>query len=123
MPAYRYTIENGRLVKVPNGENLYLGRDVKDVGKKGYDQEIEVINTLREIEKDYEEFKKRFNKPYARLVINGRLMRLALIVSNDTDFNCQQKEKLLKIINKKRKEMGFKPIDIKKYLENFGCKI
>ena len=106
----RPTIENGKLVMLPRRGYVYLGRDVKDVGKKGLDSLKEVKGILREMEKDAKH-------GISLKTINARTRTLFLAVLHDSDFSEKEKEKAVKMINKFRKKFGWKPFEIKKPLK------
>jgi len=98
----RPTVEGGRIVYIPPREHVYLGRDVKDVGKKGLDRLSEVREILRELEKDAKIISPR--------IIQARTHILWLAVKRDSDFTEEQRRKAIKMINDFRKKHGWKPL-------------
>jgi len=106
----RPTIEKGRLVMLPRTGNVYLGREVKDVGKRGLDKLREVKGILRELDEDAKH-------GISLKTINARTRILYLAVLRDSDFSKREKEKAVKMINKFRKKFGWKPFEIKKPLK------
>jgi len=81
-------------------ENIYLGKSVKDTGKKGLDNLKEVRGIARRILLDYK--KKRINYRTAM----SRMNLLTLVVSRDSDFqNPRKKARAKKIIERYRKRL------------------
>ena len=81
-------------------ENIYLGKRVKDTGKKGLDKLSEVRGIARNILKDYR--KKRISYKTAM----SRMNLLTLIVSRDSDFQKgSKKTRAKRIIERYRKRL------------------
>jgi len=105
----RATEEYNITIYIPADENLYLGRDVKDRGVKGYSTIAEIKDTAKEIEKDLNA------GVIDRKTANARLMRLRLIVKNTKRGQLRlkkNKQKAIAEINKIRKRIGFKPVNL-----------
>jgi len=88
-------------------ENVYLGKVVRDIGKKGLDQPREVIGILNAIDNDYS------NRKIDAKTFNRRTALLGLIVMRSNKFDDSTKAKLLSSINKIRELNGFNPLTIK----------
>jgi len=104
----RITYEGGKFVVVEKG-HLYLGREVRDVGKPGLDSAEEVASILRELEEDLEH-------GISRRTINARTRVLFLAVLRSKRMSRGEKLKAIELINEFRKKLGWKPFELKKPL-------
>lgn len=104
----RITYEGGKFVVVEEG-HLYLGREVRDVGKPGLDSVEEVKGILRELEEDLEQ-------GISRRTINSRTRVLFLAVLRSKKMSKEDKLKAIEAINEFRKKLGWKPFELKKPL-------
>ncbi|RLE63483.1 MAG: ATP-binding protein [Thermoprotei archaeon] len=105
----RITFENGKFVVVKEG-NLYLGREVRDVGEKGLSNFEEVKAILRELEEDLE-------MGVSRRTIHNRTYVLYMAVLKTRRMSVEDKEKSIKAINEFREKLGWKPFIPKKPLK------
>ena len=105
----RVTFENGKFVVVKKG-NLYLGREVRDIGEKGLSSFEEVKAILRELEEDLE-------MGVPRRTIHNRTYVLYMAVLKTRKMSVEDKEKSIKAINEFRKKLGWKPFIPKKPLK------
>ena len=108
------TFEEGSSVDITKG-NVYLGRDVEDIGETGFSEVSEIEKTLEQIKIDYNQ------GIITKRSLNSRLMRLSFITvkSNKGELAKEEKKKeALKLINDYREEVGFNPLDIEDYLQS-----
>ncbi len=105
----RITFEKGKFVVVKKG-NLYLGREVKDIGPKGLSNYEEVVGILRELEED-------LKHGIPRRTINSRTFVLYMAVLKSKHMSKEDKEKSIEAINEFRKKLGWKPFVPKKPIE------
>jgi len=105
----RLTYEKGRMHKVPQGQYVYLGWQVRDYKPKGLSHVKEVKGILREMDED-------LKHGVSPRTINARSRILFLAVLHDQDLTKQQKKAAIKAINEWRKKHGWKPFEIKKPL-------
>ncbi len=104
----RITYEGGKFVVVEKG-HLYLGREVRDVGKPGLDSVEDVKGILRELEEDLEH-------GISRRTINARTRVLFLAVLRSKKMSKEDKLKAIEAINEFRKKLGWKTFELKKPL-------
>lgn len=104
----RVTYERGKFVEVSKG-NLYLGRDVKDIGPKGLSHVEEVRGILDELEEDLEH-------GIPKRTIQSRTYVLFMAVLKSKRMKKEDKLKAVELINEFRKKHGWKPFEIKKPL-------
>ncbi|RLE69659.1 MAG: ATP-binding protein [Thermoprotei archaeon] len=104
----RITYERGKFVEVSKGK-LYLGREVRDVGKKGLSDVEEVKGILRELEEDLEH-----GIPGKTIQSRTYILFMAILRSKKLD----KEEKLAAIeeLNKFREKHGWKPYQLKRPL-------
>ncbi|WP_053240235.1 hypothetical protein [Pyrobaculum islandicum] len=102
------TFDNGKVVVVEKGR-LYLGRKIKDVGGKGLSNAEEVREILDELRED-------MDYGLSPKVINARLYALFMGVLHKKDMPKEEKEKAIELINEFRKQLGWKPYELKKPL-------
>ncbi|OYT28877.1 MAG: ATP-binding protein [Thermofilum sp. ex4484_82] len=102
----RVTYEDGKFVVIEKG-NLYLGREVRDVGKKGLSSVEEVEGILRELEEDLE-------AGIPRKTIHNRTYVLFMAVLKTRKMTPEDKLKSIELINKFRQKHGWKPFELKK---------
>ena len=105
----RITFEDGKFIVVEKGR-LYLGRQVKDVGKPGLSSVEEVRGILRELEEDFEH-----GVPVR--TINARTFALFMGVLKTKKMPKEEKLKAIELINKFRVKHGWKPYELKRPLE------
>ena len=105
----RITFENGKFVVVEKG-NLYLGREVKDIGPKGLSHFEEVKEILKELEEDLEH-------GVPKKTINSRTFVLYMAVLKSKKMSKEDKIKSIEAINEFRKKLGWKPFEPKKPIE------
>lgn len=105
----RITFENGKFVVVEKGR-LYLGREVKDMGKPGLSSAEEVRGILRELEEDLEH-------GVSRRTINARTFALFMGVLKSRKMPREEKLKSIELINEFRVKLGWKPYKLKRPLE------
>jgi len=105
----RITYEKGRMVVIPRYQNVYLGREVKDVGKKGLDKLSEVRGILKQLDEDAKH-------GVSLRTINARTRILWLAVLRDEDFSKEERRKAVRMINEFRRKYGWKPLKPKKPL-------
>lgn len=105
----RLTFENGKFVVVEKGR-LYLGRQVRDVGKPGLSGVEEVKGILRELEEDLEH-------GVSARTINARTFALFMGVLKTRKMPKEEKLKAIGLINEFRAKHGWKPYELKKPLE------
>lgn len=109
----RQTFENGEIVQVPKGENVYLGRDVDDFGVNGFSNLTEINNTISHIKRDYAK------GAIDRRQLNARLNRLALVVKRSQRGSMAmkiQKRRAIRNINKARKKHNLKKLPVSSYV-------
>jgi len=104
----RVTFENGKFVVVEKG-NLYLGREVRDIGKKGLSDFEEVKAILRELEED-------LKMGVSKRTIHNRTYVLFMAVLKTKKMSLEDKKKSIEAINEFRKKLGWKPFELKKPL-------
>ncbi len=104
----RITYENGKFVVIKRG-NLYLGREVRDIGERGLDTAEEVRAILRELEEDLEH-------GIPRRTIHSRTYVLFMAVLRSKKMPREEKIKAVEAINEFRKKHGWKPFELKKPL-------
>jgi hypothetical protein len=104
----RITFEKGKFVEVKKG-NLYLGREVRDIGEPGLSNVEEVKGILRELEEDI-----KHGIPSKK--IHSRTYVLFMAVLKSKKMNKEEKLKAIEAINEFRKKMGWKPFELKKPL-------
>jgi hypothetical protein len=104
---HRRTIVDGKPVRVPVGEHLYLGRSVEDEPPRGYSSAGEVEGTCERILVDLEA------GDIGRKTANSRLMRLKGIVEQTKQGSLgdkADKAEAIQAINSARASVGFKPV-------------
>ncbi|MCD6301073.1 MAG: hypothetical protein J7L82_03270 [Staphylothermus sp.] len=79
--------------------NVYLGKSVKDVNKKGLDSLSEVEGIAKNIIKDYQQERISYRTAISRMNL------LELVVSRDSDFKGAKKKKARKIVDKYRAKL------------------
>ena len=102
----RITYEKGKFVEIKKG-NLYLGREVQDIGPKGISHLDEVKGILRELEEDLEH-------GIPKKKINSRTFILYMAVLKSKNLKKDDKVEAIKLINEFRKKQGWKPFKPKK---------
>jgi len=105
----RITYEDGKFVVIEKG-NLYLGREVKDIGPKGLSHYEEVKDILEELEEDLEH-------GVSPRTIQSRTYVLFMAVLRSKKMKKSDKEKAIKAINEFREKHGWKPYELKRPLE------
>ncbi len=105
----RITFEKGKFIVVEKG-NLYLGREVKDIGPKGLSNYEEVVGILKELEED-------LKHGVSRKTINSRTFVLYMADLKSKHMSKKDKEKSIEAINEFRKKLGWKPFTPKKPIE------
>ncbi|MHA1709801.1 MAG: ATP cone domain-containing protein [Candidatus Baldrarchaeia archaeon] len=105
----RITYERGKFVEVKKG-NLYLGREVRDIGEKGLSDLEEVLGILRELEEDLEH-------GIPRRTIHNRTYVLFMAVLRSKKMKKEDKIKAIEAINEFRKKQGWKPFELKRPIE------
>jgi hypothetical protein len=101
----RITFSDGKILIIDKG-HLYLGRKVKDMGNKGLDRSEEVKEILEELKEDM-----RYG--LSPKIVNARLYALFMGVLRKKDMPKEEKMKSIELINNFRKEMGWKPYELK----------
>lgn len=107
MSKPRMTYYGGKAIKVPPGQNVYLGRTVKDTPPEGFSNLREVRDVLDKIERDY------MRVVIDRKTFNARLMRLVGIVRRTKRGElgeAKNKRTAIAMINRMRKRWNFKPV-------------
>lgn len=104
----RVTVEHHKFVEIKKG-NLYLGREVRDVGKPGLDSVKEVKAIINELKEDL-----KFGIPKKK--INARTYVLFMAVLHSKKMSKAEKKKAIREINKFRKSLGWKEFKLKKPL-------
>ncbi|MFX0195137.1 MAG: ATP cone domain-containing protein [Candidatus Hodarchaeota archaeon] len=102
----RVTYEKGKFVEIKKG-NLYLGREVQDIGKKGLSDLNEVHAILKELEEDLIQ-----GMPERK--INSRTWILYMAILKSKKMKKEDKEQGIKSLNEFRKNRGWKPYKPKK---------
>jgi len=102
----RITYEGGKFIVVEKG-NLYLGREVKDIGPKGLSHVEEIEGILKELEED-------LKHGIPRRTINARTRILYLAVLRSKLLSPEDKKKAVELINKFRESIGWRPFELKK---------
>ncbi|MGQ4916037.1 MAG: hypothetical protein ACP6IU_14995 [Candidatus Asgardarchaeia archaeon] len=87
---------------------VYLGKRIRDLGKKGIDRPSEVDGILNAIVKDYRGHK------ISKLQFNRRTAILGLATVKDKDLTEKQKGELLAYINFIRVSYGLLPLKLKR---------
>lgn len=105
----RITFERGKFVVVEKG-NLYLGREVKDIGEPGLSDIEEVAGILRELQEDYDH-------GVPKKTINARTWVLFMAVLKSKKMDPETKKKAINMINEFRAKFGWKPLIPKKPIE------
>jgi len=106
----RVTYEKGKYIVVPKGHPLYLGTQVRDIGRRGLSSVEEVEGILKQLKEDLEH-------GISRSTIHRRTYILFLAVLRTTRMSKEDKLKSIELINEFRKEMGWKPFKLKKPLQ------
>lgn len=105
----RITFERGKFVVIEKG-NLYLGREVRDVGKPGLSDVSEVAGILRELQED-------LDHGISKRTIAGRTYVLYMAVLRSKEFTPEEKKEAIEMINDFRIKQGWKPYKPKKPLK------
>jgi len=105
----RITIEGGKVIEIEKG-NVYLGREVKDVGGKGLDSYEKVLDILSEMEYDLEH-----GIPASK--INARTYVLLMAVLKSKKMKKEDKIKSIEAINDFREAHGWKPFKLERPIE------
>ncbi|MGQ4915954.1 MAG: ATP cone domain-containing protein [Candidatus Asgardarchaeia archaeon] len=105
----RITYEDGKFIVVDKG-NLYLGKQVRDIGPKGLSNAEEVAAILAEMEEDLEH-------GVSPKTIQARTYVLFMAVLRSKKMSKEDKERAIKYINQFREKHGWKPYTLKKPLE------
>ena len=105
----RITFERGKFVVVEKG-NLYLGREVRDIGKPGLSDLAEVAGILRELQED-------LDHGVPRRTIANRTYVLYMAVLKSKHLDAKEKKQAIEMINEFRMKQGWKPYKPKKPLE------
>ena len=105
----RITFSDGKVLVVDKG-HLYLGRKVKDIGNKGLDNSEEVKEILEELKED-------MKYGLSPKTVNARLYALFMGVLRKKDMPKEEKIKSIELINNFRKEMGWKPYELKQPIQ------
>ncbi len=87
--------------------NLYLGREVRDVGKPGLSDIEEVAGILRELQED-------LDHGIPRRTIANRTYVLYMAVLRSRRMDAETKKKAIDMINDFRRKCGWKPYKPKK---------
>jgi len=103
----RITFEKGKFIEVKKG-NLYLGREVRDIGEPGLSNVEEVKRILKELEEDI-----KHEIPSKK--IHSRTYVLFMTVLKSKKMNKEEKLKAIEAINEFRKKMGWKPFELKNH--------
>jgi len=106
----RKTYYKGKIITVPKGKNLYIGRSVKDTPPEGFSSVREIRDTLDKIERDY------MKVAIDRKTFNARLMRLVGIVKQTQKGELgepKNKRTAIAMINRMRRRWNFKPVENK----------
>lgn len=104
----RVTYEKGKFVEIKKG-NLYLGREVQDIGSKGLSDLNEVQAILKELEEDLIQ-----GMPERK--INSRTWILYMAILKSKKMKKEDKVQAIKSLNDFRKNRGWKPYKPKKPL-------
>lgn len=104
----RITYERGKFIVIEKG-HLYLGREVRDIGKPGLSDIEEVAAILRELQEDYD-------RGVSKKTINSRTWVLFMAVLKSKSMDPVTKEKAIKMINDFREKFGWKPFEVKKQI-------
>jgi len=104
----RITFDSGKYIIVEKG-NLYLGTQVKDIGKKGLSNVEEVEAILKELQED-------LDHGISSRTIHNRTRILFLAVIRTKKMSKEDKLKAIELINEFRKKQGWKPFELKKHL-------
>ncbi|MFQ6126531.1 MAG: ATP cone domain-containing protein [Candidatus Heimdallarchaeota archaeon] len=102
----RVTYEKGKFVEIKKG-NLYLGREVQDIGQKGLSDLNEIQAILNELEEDLVQ-----GMPERK--INSRTWILYMAILKSKKMKNEDIEKAIKLLNEFRKKRGWKPYKPKK---------
>lgn len=105
----RITYEGGKFVVVEKG-SLYLGREVRDIGKPGLSDLGEVAAIIRELQEDYDH-------GVPKRTINARTWVLFMAILKSKKMDPETKKKAIAMINDFRAKFGWKPFEPKKPLE------
>ena len=105
----RITFDNGKYIVVEKG-NIYLGRQVRDIGKKGLSDVEEVKAILNELQED-------LVHGISPRTIHNRTRILFLAVLRTSKMSKEDKLKSIELINEFRKKQGWKPFELKKPLK------
>jgi len=105
----RITFERGKFVVVEKG-NIYLGREVRDVGKPGLSDIEEVAGIIRELQED-------LDHGIPRRTIANRTFVLYMAILRSKRMDVKTKKKAIEIINEFRKKCGWKQFKPKKPLK------
>ncbi len=104
----RVTFEKGKFVEVKKG-HLYLGREVKDIGKKGLSDLEEIKGIIDELEED-------LKHGIPPRTISSRSWVLFMAVLKSKELPKKYKEKAIEMINEFRRKHGWKALEPKKPL-------
>lgn len=134
MVQERLTVIGNKVISIPKGENIYLGREgqVVDIEEKGFSHLREIQGVLTNLIEDASSLYLPSNKnadgtyPIAKRVsiknikkykpvinkktLDKRLKFLRLIVLKDNSFNALEKEDAIKMINNVRTRFDLKPL-------------
>jgi hypothetical protein len=80
-------------------KNIYLGRRVRDTGKRGLDNIGEVRGITREIIKDYKQHRISYRTAVSRMNL------LELVVTRDSDFQGRKEAQAREVIDQARKRL------------------
>ena len=105
----RITYERGKFVVIEKG-SLYLGREVRDVGKPGLSDIEEVAAIIRELQEDYDH-------GVPKRTINARTWVLFMAVLKSKRMDPETKKKAINMINDFRAKFGWNPFVPKKPIE------
>ncbi|MCR8433354.1 MAG: ATP cone domain-containing protein [Crenarchaeota archaeon] len=105
----RITYEMGKFVVVERG-SLYLGREVRDIGKPGLSDIEEVAAIIRELQEDYDH-------GIPKKVINARTWVLFMAILKSKHMDPETKEKAIRMVNDFRAKFGWEPLEPKKPIE------
>ncbi len=105
----RITYERGKFVVIEKG-SLYLGREVRDIGKPGLSDIEEVAAIIRELQEDYDH-------GVPKRTINARTWVLFMAVLKSKHMDPETKKKAINMINDFRAKFGWKPFVPKKPIE------
>ncbi|MCY0859807.1 MAG: ATP cone domain-containing protein [Sulfolobaceae archaeon] len=101
----RITFVDGKAVVVEKG-HLYLGRSDKDFGAK-------YLTNSEEVKEILDEMKEDLDYGLSRSTINARLYALFMAVLKTKHMSVEEKKKSVELINEFRKELGWKPYELK----------